>query len=83
MNEPPDYVKARGTDLAAQRNNRFVFVQRLRANPWRAIILSAVLLALGVGLLFVPHRAGTPVGILAAIAFGVAGWLLAATFRRN
>jgi membrane protein CcdC involved in cytochrome C biogenesis len=83
MTDPPDYMKARDIDPAAQRHNRSVFVQRLRANPAKAIVLAAFFIALGVYLLLVPHGSGTRVTLLAAIAFGVAGWLVAATFRRN
>jgi 1,4-dihydroxy-2-naphthoate octaprenyltransferase len=83
MVEPKDYVKARDTDLAAQRHNRSVFVQRLRANPGKAIVLAALMVVLGVGLLLVSHGSWTPVVLMAAAAFGIAGWLMAATFRRS
>jgi len=77
------YVISRDTDLAAQRHNRSVFVQRLRAHPSRAAALSGVFIALGIALLWVPQRVGTQVGILAALALGVAAWLLLVSFRRN
>ena len=81
MTDRSRYVKARDTDLGGQRYNRSVFVRGLRANPRRSIILSGLFVALGIGLLLVPYGAAAPTALLAAIAFGVAGWLISATFR--
>jgi hypothetical protein len=78
-----NYVRARDTNLAKQHHNRTVFVQQLRAKPWRAILLSALCIVLGIAAFYIPRRSVSPAAILALLAFGVAAWLLTVTFRRS
>jgi hypothetical protein len=83
VDEPKTYVKSRDTDTAGQRHNQTVFAAELRARPGRAVLLSALCLALGITALLLPHRPGIRMWILAALAFGVALTLLVVTFRRS
>ena len=83
MTEPDDFVKASKYDDAGQRHNHAVFIQQLRTRPLLAVAVAVFFIAAGVGVLLVPNRRESPVWIVAVLAFGMAAYLLAATFRHR